>query len=199
MTLAQEMNAALDAELDAEFAQTALDDEDTDVEVKHPFVIDNESKADWALRKLGAEESAVAKAKQLAREEIERITTWCDEEVKRHQGSIDHFTSLLVSYHREQLSRDEKRKTINLPHGTLSARQGQPKFTFSPEFIEWAKANAPDLLRVKHEADANAAKEALTTVENLDGELAATYEGEIVPGVEVEAARVNYSVKTGDK
>lgn len=88
--------------------------------------------------------------------------------------------------HRALLARDDKRKTISLPNGTLKARAQQPEWLYRDEdsrgpsdgedttaFVEWAQESHPDLiasrvftLKVPQSA-ATAAWEALLTLDNI--------------------------------
>lgn len=199
MTLNESMYSALDADLDAEFARAfEYDDDgavDATVEVGSQFQIADDAQADWALRKISAAESEIAKITKLADEEINKIIAWRVAEVTKHQRTADFMAQLLGTYHRKLFAEDATRKTIKLPHGTLMARAGQTKFTFTPEFVEWARINAPDMLRVKYETDAVKAKNTFDVVENLDHEFAAVWAGEVVPGVEIEPATTKFSQK----
>lgn len=99
----------------------------------------------------------------------------------------------LESFHAAILRDDPKRKTLDLPNGTMRARQGQPSWSFSDEFVDWAQnAGRSDLLRYKVDVDRTAAKKALV----VDDGKVLLPDGELVPGVEVEPAVLGFSVDT---
>lgn len=209
MTLQESLHSAIDApfaDFDAQL-EFVLDEEvDSAYDGSTPvserlYQVTSADHADWTLRKIEQANEAIREINKLAEIEIDRVRAWQGAESKRHLQTIAFMEQLATTFHRKVIAENPDRKTIKLPHGTLTARAGQPGWSFMPEFIEWAKEQGliDDLLRVKYEVDANKAKETLITVENLDGEIGATFDGEVVPGVEVTPAVTKFSVKTGDK
>ncbi len=103
-------------------------DRETGIEERESFIVDNEQKANWALRKIRQlQEKRVANI-ELAENEIERINMWLDDINSELEQSIDFFTGLLEQYHRRIFEQDPKAKTIKLPHGKLKMRKQQPEF-----------------------------------------------------------------------
>ena len=211
MSIAEDLAAALDADHERLFESylESLEGEDVEstVEVGSQFQIADPASAEWALRKIRKAQQLIAERNAAAQEQIDAVLAEVekilapirenrDEENAKNEQTVRFFTQLLNTYHRKLLAEDPNRKTIKLAFGTLSARQQQAKYTFGPEFIEWALANEPDLVRAKYEVEAVKAKAALTLVENADHELAATLGDELVPGVEIEPAEVKFSVST---
>jgi phage host-nuclease inhibitor protein Gam len=209
--IAELLSGALDEDYDAEYDRylESLPEEPGELVVDEApglFQVTDPLRAEWALRHIGRSQRLLAEADETARRQIEAVMSRAEEllapvrerraaEHAKHEQDIAFMSQLLQTFHRKLLADDPKRKTIKLAFGTLSSRQGQPHYTFSPEFVEWARAAAPDLVRTKYETDANAAKAVLALVENADGELAATFDGELVPGVEVEPAEVSFKVE----
>lgn len=115
---------------------------------------------------------------QAAKERCARVEEW--------------YVPQLESFHAAVLREDPKRKTIDLPNGALKARQGQPSWEFTDEFVEWASRAGWPVLRVRTDVDKAAAKQTFTVD---DGKVLAP-DGEVVPGVTVEPAVVNFSVTT---
>jgi hypothetical protein len=144
------------------------------------FVVDNDQKADWAIRKLAVIRRKQAENKAIYDAEIIRITEWLSTVNTALDRDALYFEAVLTPY--ALLQRSEGRKTVTLPHGTLKTTAGQSRIEFKDEskFIEWAKVNDPALLRIKTDVDKSALKVLITE----EGVLIST-QGEIIPDVEV--------------
>jgi hypothetical protein len=144
------------------------------------FVVDNDQKADWAIRKLAVIRRKQAENKAIYDAEIIRITEWLSTVNTALDRDALYFEAVLTPY--ALLQRSEGRKTVTLPHGTLKTMAGQSRIEFKDEskFIEWAKVNDPALLRIKTDVDKSALKVLITE----EGVLIST-QGEIIPDVEV--------------
>jgi len=144
------------------------------------FVVDNDQKADWAIRKLAVIRRKQAENKAIYDAEIIRITEWLSTVNTALDRDALYFEAILTPY--ALLQRSEGRKTVTLPHGTLKTTAGQSHIEFKDEskFIEWAKVNDPALLRIKTDVD----KSALKVLISEEGVLIST-QGEIIPDVEV--------------
>ena len=144
------------------------------------FVVDNDQKADWAIRKLAVIRRKQAENKAIYDAEIIRITEWLSTVNTALDRDALYFEAVLTPY--ALLQRSEGRKTVTLPHGTLKTTAGQSHIEFKDEskFIEWAKVNDPALLRIKTDVD----KSALKVLISEEGVLIST-QGEIIPDVQV--------------
>lgn len=144
------------------------------------FVVDNDQKADWAIRKLAVIRRKQAENKAIYDAEIIRITEWLSTVNTALDRDALYFEAVLTPY--ALLQRSEGRKTVTLPHGTLKTTAGQSHIEFKDEskFIEWAKVNDPALLRIKTDVDKSALKVLITE----EGVLIST-QGEIIPDVQV--------------
>ena len=144
------------------------------------FVVDNDQKADWAIRKLAVIRRKQAENKAIYDAEIIRITEWLSTVNTALDRDALYFQAVLTPY--ALLQRSEGRKTVTLPHGTLKTTAGQSHIEFKDEskFIEWAKVNDPALLRIKTDVD----KSALKVLISEEGVLIST-QGEIIPDVQV--------------
>ena len=144
------------------------------------FVVDNDQKADWAIRKLAVIRRKQAENKAIYDAEIIRITEWLSTVNTALDRDALYFEAVLTPY--ALLQRSEGRKTVTLPHGTLKTTAGQSHIEFKDEskFIEWAKVNDPAILRIKTDVD----KSALKVLISEEGVLIST-QGEIIPDVQV--------------
>lgn len=169
-------------------------DRETGIEERESFIVDNEQKANWALRKIRQlQEKRVANI-ELAENEIERINMWLDDINSELEQSIDFFTGLLEQYHRRIFEQDPKAKTIKLPHGKLKMRKQQPEFIRdNDKLLSWLKqSNKTDYIVVKESPDWAQLKKTLQVAGNA---LVDTETGEVVEGVEVVEREPKFSVE----
>lgn len=155
------------------------------------FVVDNDQKADWAIRKLAVIRRKQAENKAIYDAEVIRITEWLSTVNSALDRDALYFEAVLTPY--ALLQRSEGRKTVTLPHGTLKTTAGQPHIEFNDEskFIEWAKTNDPSLLRIKTDVDKTALKALITE----EGVVIST-QGEIIPEVKVVPAETSVKFVT---
>ena len=147
---------------------------------REPFTIDDDSKADWAMRKLASIRRKQAENKAIFDREILRVAEWLDKVNTALERDAEWFEANLRPY--ALLQRSEGRKSVVLPHGTIKTTAGRPKFEIEDEakFLEWAEVNQPDLVRVKKEVD----KKALGALNQSEDKVIST-QGEIVPAIKV--------------
>lgn len=143
--------------------------------VDAPFRVENDEQAAWAMRRFAAACKKIEENEAILAREKLRWQAWLDEVNAPLSKDAAYFEDLLKDYLRRER---DNRKSIKLPHGTIKSRATQPKYEIQPGFIEWAKENAPQLLRIEHKPDMAAIKAA----------------GE-VEFVEVLEAGVSYSVE----
>lgn len=157
------------------------------------FTINDENKANWALRKIKQMKDTIEKNNALAQAEIDKIEDWRERENEKSQTSIDYFQSLLAQYALEQRERDPKFKSLNLPNGRIGFRKRQPKWIYDNDKVieTLEKANLSDFIRVTKapsKADIKKAFEvAGDKVVNPDT-------GEVLEGITVEQQDDNFSV-----
>jgi len=171
--------------------QDAVQIDDFEIEeapVREAFTVDDDAKADWALRKLRSVRQKQEANAKLAQDEIQRVTEWLSKVNTDLENDARYFEAVLTPY--ALLQRSEGRKYVVLPHGTIKTNAGRPKVEVesADEFIAWAEANNPDLLRVKKEPNRSALNELITE----DNQVIST-EGEIIPAVKVIPAQTSVS------
>ena len=164
-------------------------------QVDQRFTILDDAQATWAMRKLRTildRRDEIAKVAQI---ETARIASWANEQSAILTPDEQYFTGLLIEYARRQ--RDEGRKSLSLPYGSVRSRAGGKRLDFVDEtaFIEWARVNQPELIRVKESVNKiNATAFFLDAAdENLDL-LVDEKTGEIIPGVNVLQSQTTYTV-----
>jgi hypothetical protein len=155
------------------------------------FTVDNDQKADWALRKLAVVRNKQSENKTIYDAELIRIAEWLETVNTALERDALYFEAVLTPYALSQ--RSEGRKTVTLPHGSLKTTAGQPHIEFNDEskFIEWAKVNDPTLLNIKTYVDKTALKALITE----EGVVIST-QGEIIPEVKVIPAQTSVKFVT---
>ncbi len=155
---------------------------------REPFVVDDDSKADWAMRKLASIRRKQAENTAIFDREVARVSEWLVKVNTALDRDAEWFEANLRPYALQERSKD--RKSIVLPHGTIKTVSGRVKFDIEDEskFLEWAETNAPELVRVKKEVD----KKALGALNQSEDKVIST-QGEIVPAVKVIPAEISVS------
>ena len=150
------------------------------------FRVDDDQKADWALRKLAVIRRKQAENQAIHDAEVARISEWLSTVNTALDRDSAYFEAVLTPYALQE--RLNGRKTLVLPHGGIKTTAGQSKVEIESDegFIEWATKNDTSLLRFKTEIDKSALK-ALITNENL----VISNQGEIIPLVKVIPAEVS--------
>jgi tellurite resistance-related uncharacterized protein len=147
------------------------------------FVIDNDKKADWAIEKIKAERAEFDRLRKIALDRIAELNQRVKELQERTDRRTGNLEALLVEYfHTVTPAKTTKTQTqYELLSGKLVMKHQQPEFIRDEAaLLDWAKANAPDMVQTKESVTWGELKK-LTT---LDGEKVVLAEtGEIVSGV----------------
>lgn len=170
------------------------------------FTVEDEGGAEWALLKVRQARIKIHEAQELYDFEKGRIDQWLEGQMVEHSRTIDFFEGHLKRWHRGIIAREEAEgiddkhltKSIKLPAGTLKSRMGSPTVEFDQDaFVEWAKKNHKDWLRVKHEIEKSEAKKHLVPVVDDEGvgHVVDGSTGETVPGVTIEPGERTFSVE----
>ena len=161
---------------------------------KERFRVENKEQAEWCLRQISRLMREQDEIESTAQAEIEKITTWKNDQTESIQKSISFFENLLIDYHRQVLQKDPKAKTIKLPSGRLEARKAQPEYLRDKEtMLSWVEQNRPEFVITKKELDWAGLKKVLK-YENGMGIDSDT--GEAVPGLKVIERGMTFRVKT---
>ncbi|MBP2629856.1 MAG: putative phage protein [Firmicutes bacterium] len=158
-----------------------IDGEITPNEPKE-FVIDDDNKADWAVRKILERQKAINNAEQLAKERIEKINAWLNTIKKDYEPGIEFLSEKLRNY--AQLKIVGKSKTVKMPSGNISFRNKTPEYFINGEkidgknktLIDYVRNNCTELLIVEESADWTELKKQLVVLK--DGRVLSP-EGEI--------------------
>ena len=169
------------------------DQELFEAEKPEAFTIDDDMKADWALRKIADADA-----------ELERMKTWYKDQLdraqKQHDERVSFFLSLLFAYFAKVPKKETKTQfKYSLPSGDLIFAKAKEDFraTDPEQLLGWCKENAPQLVAVKMEPAWAEIKKRLTMTEAgvVDSET-----GMVVDGVELVTKDEEFKVKAkGDK
>lgn len=163
-------------------------------EKKERFQVKDKEQAEWCLRQISRLMREQDEIESIAQAQIEKITTWKNDQTESIQKSISFFENLLIDYHRQVLQKDPKAKTIKLPSGRLEARKAQPEYLRDKEtMLPWVEQNRPEYIVVKKDIDWSGLKKVLK-FQNGTGIDPDT--GEVVPGLNVVDRGINFRVKT---
>lgn len=147
------------------------------------FVIDNDKKADWAIEKIKDERAEFDRLRKIALDRIAELNQRVKELQERTDRRTGNLEALLVEYF-QTVTPTKLTKTqaqYELLSGKLVMKHQQPEYRRDENaLLDWAKANAPDMVQTKEIVTWGELKK-LTT---LDGEkVVLTETGEIVDGV----------------
>lgn len=158
-------------------------------EAEELFCIDDDSKADWAVRKVQEHRAEIDKWENHFKNQMERIRT-------TEQASIDYLTRLLQDYFRTVPHKETKtEESYKLPSGKIYVKAQQPKYIRDEEeMTAWAKENRPELVKTvtTETTDWNTLKKSTTTLE--DGSVVDSLTGEVIPGVKAEHREPEFRV-----
>lgn len=111
-------------------------------------IIQNPQQANYFCKVVNELREEKAKTEELINQELERVQreyeAYKTKEFNRIDGQIQYFSGLLESYATKELQNSKKR-SIKLPHGTLSIKKQQDKYDYDEEaIIECLKKNKQD-------------------------------------------------------
>lgn len=165
------------------------------------FKITNDAVALWAMRKLAKANKRIEEIHSIREEEIRKIDDWVAKVEEKPMRDVAYFTHILRDYALEcRFNENDARKTITLPIGLIKTRSLPISFECDPDtYIPWAKANAPETIRIKETIDQGELKRRFggaPTAES-DGVLVSD-DGEIIPGVRVRPADTGVNIEIMD-
>lgn len=111
-------------------------------------IIQNPQQANYFCKVVNELREERAKTEELINQELERVQreyeAYKTKEFNRIDGQIQYFSGLLESYATKELQNSKKR-SIKLPHGTLSIKKQQDKYDYDEKaIIECLKKNKQD-------------------------------------------------------
>ncbi|ADQ13570.1 host-nuclease inhibitor Gam family protein [Halanaerobium hydrogeniformans] len=164
------------------------------------FVIDNDSKANWALRKIKHLKKKKKENKEFAKSEIEaiqkeidEISEWLESENSSLDNDIDYMEGMLRIYGEQLKDQDPELKTHKLPFGQLQFRKQRDKWKYDDQkLLEFAERNLKDTIKIKKKVDKRKLKSKVKVV-GTKAVVADT--GEVIDGITVLKRGEKFKVK----
>src|SRR5690625_1527227 len=177
-----------------ELQQSLNDHIEHETNVDDRFVIDDDTKANWALRKIAEHEEHVSNANELAQKEIDKIENWFKQVKEQRQNQIDHLQSLLAEYATKKREEDPNFKSMSLPSGRFGFRKRPDKWVYDDEKLleSLKKSEMNDLIRVKEEVNKRDLRKVLEVV---NGKVLNPETGEFIEGVSIEKQGETFNVR----
>ncbi|AEE95312.1 host-nuclease inhibitor Gam family protein [Mahella australiensis] len=153
-----------------------------DEHVEEGFVIDDDAKAEWALRKIAEERAETQRYINVCQTMINEYQA----KIQKAQGELNNSTSYLKSLLAQYFETVPKQKTktqetYKLPSGALKKKYLAPEFVRDDEkLLAWLKErNMASYIKVKESPDWAGLKKNV----HVSGECVADENGEIIDGV----------------
>jgi phage host-nuclease inhibitor protein Gam len=148
------------------------------------FTVDDQEKANWALRKLRSLQEKKLANEELANKEKAKIDAWLNEVNSQLDQDIEYFQGLLTAYAIRLRQEDPKFKSIKLPNGKFGFRKQQPKWQYDDrKLLEYLKLNnLNELIRTKEEVDKSKLKK---LVQIVNGQAIDPEAGEVIDRITI--------------
>lgn len=163
----------------------------------HGLVLDDEGKAEWALRLYGKYEADAARIDAEADAYIGQVNRWRAEQKARCQGKLALFGGALQSWFKRWQADNPREKSVKLVGGTLGERAAQPEVEKDDAaLLAWLKGKGlKELVKIEESPKWGELKKACA----LDGENA-VYKptGEVIEAVKLKKREPSFFVKPSD-
>jgi phage host-nuclease inhibitor protein Gam len=140
------------------------------------FIIDDPSKASWAIARILEAEAGIAERTALADSFKARIDQWLDSANRQANDSIEYLSFLLEPYVKGEVAKQYKSRSLSLPTGTASLRKLPDRLEIkdSTVALAYCEAEHPQAVIIKKELDKSVLKDLILK------------QAEPIPGVEAE-------------
>ncbi len=145
------------------------------------FLVDDDQKADWCLRKIREANEERERWKRFYEEAMARVNASCDSTIAFMEGKLWDYFGMIP--HKES----KTQSSYQLPGGKLVYKHQAPEFEREDDaLIPWLKENGRGgFVKVKESLDWAGLKKTLKVAEGGDAPVMVTEDGEIVPGITV--------------
>ena len=163
------------------------------------FRVRNDSQATWAMKKLREVLKKQEEQLAIAKNEIAIMERWMESVRNKHSYAIQYFENVLGDYARTQ--REEGVKTVSTPYGKAATRLSEFKLNCANpvEFLNWARASLPEIIRTKEEMNVSAIKELVKEgklITDFDKLKLITDNGEVMPAIVLTPPTVTVTITT---
>lgn len=177
-----------------------------DIDLEAGWELDTDSEidalvgADRHLRNVARLRAEIATLEQVYAAEITRLTERRDERIEMLQRAIDWHLAPVRQLHERLVEVDPKRKTIELPHGTLRLRVAAKPQVFiddQEQLVAWALDSAPDVLPEVRRINVTDLRKTVDVINAGDTyKIVRRTTGEIVPHVHAEIPAPTWAADT---
>lgn len=163
-------------------------------EVEKPkFEVNDLSSATWVMRKYRALEANDSELKQVAKEQIDAIQKWLDDQLQANADSRAFFEEKLADY-LAKLRVDDPKARIKTPYGTVSTRKSRAGVIWSDEAVvkSLEDQGLTDLIRVKKEPE----KKEIAKQFHFVGSRYVNDDGQVLLGASPKEATESLTIKS---
>ena len=163
------------------------------------FVIDNDQKAEWSLRKIKEREDDFERVKALALSEIEKVTKLIEEEKAKCDSDTAFLRAALDAYMDSVKCRETKTgiRKYKLLSGELVRKPGKTTLAHNDDVLTdyLLRSGRTDMIRVKQVPLWGEYKRTLAV---HDGVVIDTNTGDVVEGVTAEMQPASFAIEWRD-
>lgn len=158
------------------------------------FVIDDDFKAEWALKKIIDERKEKERLISLVNVQREQLDMQEEEIEKRYDSKTKFLISKLHEYFMTvEHKKTKTQETYQLLSGKLVMKIPQKKTkTDDEKLVEWCKSNAPEYVKTTYKVDWSNLKKNISIT---DDSVVMNDTGEIIDGVSVEETECTFDIK----
>ena len=174
----------------------AADDGQEAAQEKKAFVIDDDNKADWAIRKIDEEKQEFNRIRELAEEQTARIEQKVEAAERRFNQRTSYLRSLLGSYFMQVPHRKTKtQESYRLLSGSLVLKLPKVKPVYEEdELVKYLKESGmPDYIKTEEKARWGELKKLLDLSQGKHPVIKDT--GELVECIRVEETPAEFKVE----
>ena len=160
------------------------------------YIINDESQATWAMRKLAVAQRRINEVREQALKEHDRIDRWEQHATKSDVSTVDYFTEALSNYIK-RVRQEKGIKTLPLPDGTVKSRETHDTFKVEDVgvFVKWAEDSGhPEWIRTKREPDVQAMKSEVF----YSGGMVVAPDGETIDGLVHVPGSISVTVEVSE-
>ncbi len=168
-------------------------------QAREGFSVTDKGSADWCLRKIAAYRAEMTENQKLVQAETERLQLWLKRENEKAEQSIAYFAGLLEAWLRAEHERDERKRSVSLPHGRIRLKKQQPEYAYrDEEVLAFLKKSAPDLIQTVETYNKSNIKAFIKKHCNVTGNGVPVVEatGEVMPGVQITERPPKFEIET---
>lgn len=167
---------------------------------KERFKVNDDHKANWALKKIRELKEVKQKKEEFAQKEIDEVKSWLADETSKLDDKISYFEGLLTQYALELKAQDKKLKTKSLPAGKLQFRKQVPKWKYDKDKLlkSVQDAGLKELIKVKKSVDKRKLKQKIEVISSPKSNVCIAMvadTGEILEGIEVVERDEKFKIK----